>query len=138
MADIKKRTSSSLRVSTSKKKKIFIDALNKSYGVIQPALDTANIVRGTYLNWLAKDEKFAEAVAEAGEAAIDFVESQLYTNISKGKEISTIFYLKTRAAHRGYYEKSQLDITSGGEKLVFNFGNEVPENPNLKITGHDE
>jgi len=136
---IKKGTTlSTTRKSTPKKKKVFIEALNKSYGVIQPALDSANICRGTYLAWCEKDPKFALAVEEAGEAAIDFVESQLYSNISKGKEISTIFYLKTRAAHRGYYEKSQLDITSGGEKLVFNFGNEVPENPNLKITGHDE
>jgi hypothetical protein len=126
MGALKKNNTSKLRISTPKKKKVFIEALNKTHGVIAPALKTANIVRGTYLNWLANDPKFAQDVSDAGEAAIDFVTSKLYENIDKGKEISTIFYLKTRA---GWIEPQHLDITSGGEKIDFSFGNKGDDNP---------
>ena len=128
---------SKTRVSTAQRKKVFLEAYHKGHGVIQCGLDAAKMDRSTYHLWLKKDPKFALLVAEAGEAAIDFVESKLYQNIDKGREISTIFYLKTRAKHRGYVEASQLDITSGGDKLVFNFGNQDVtdvNNPDLKIT----
>ena len=126
------------RVSTSVKKKIFIEALTFSHYVIQPALDTAQINRGTYCRWLHNEAKFKEMVEATKESSIDFVERKLYKNISVCKEISTIFYLKTRAKHRGYVEATQLDITSGGDKIVFNFGGEQDvtnvNNPNIKIT----
>lgn len=119
------------RISTVKKKKIFLEALHKSHGVIQPALDTADIVRGTYLNWLAADPKFKSKVMEAGDAAIDFVTSKLYENIDKGKEISCIFFLKTRA---GWVEQQYVDITSAGEKIVFMFGSNDEQEPEIKIS----
>jgi len=126
------------RVSTIRKKKIFLEALRKSHGVIQSACDTAKIDRTTYWKWMQVDDKFKALVEDESEAAIDFVETKLYQNIDKGKEISTIFYLKTRAKHRGYVEASQLDITSGGDKLVFNFGNNQDEPPQLNIKDVDE
>lgn len=139
MGDLKKRTSSSVRISTPKKKKIFLDALEKSHGVIQPALDTAQIVRGTYLNWLKSDEKFAQGVADAAESGVDFIEGKLFQNIENNKEISIIFALKTRGAHRGWVEKTQMDITSGGDKIEFSFGNVTNvNNPDLKITDVNE
>jgi len=121
------------RVSTVRKKNIFLKALRKSHGVIQGACDTAKIDRTTYWKWMQVDDKFKALVEEEAESAIDFVESKLYQNIEKGREISTIFYLKTRAKHRGYVEASQIDITSKGEKVEFNFGNPTPA-PELKIT----
>ena len=122
------------RVSTLKKKKVFLEAFDKAHGVIVVGLKAAQIDRSTYHKWLKADPKFKLACEEAGESAIDFVESKLYENIDKGREISTIFYLKTRAAQRGYYEKTQLDITSGGEKISFNFGNpQIDEAHNIKI-----
>lgn len=135
--DTKPHLASAKRISTSKKKKIVLEILMKSHGVIQPALDAANIHRSTYRDWLKKDPKFAAAVEATNEAAIDFVESKLYKNIEAGKEISTIFYLKTRAAHRGYYEKTQMDITSGGKPINFNFGGNEEEQQPIWLTIKD-
>jgi len=119
------------RVSTIQKKKIFIEALFKSHGVIEPALKTAGIVRGTYHNWLNSDPKFHSKVLEAGDAAIDFVTSKLYENIDKGREISCIFFLKTRA---GWVEQQYVDVTSGGEKIQFQFGSNNEQGPEIKIS----
>tara|TARA_R110002050_G_scaffold81055_6_gene173256 strand:- start:499 stop:732 length:234 start_codon:yes stop_codon:yes gene_type:complete len=65
---------------------------------------------------MKEDKEFAKAVEEIKEAQVDYVEGQLIKNISKGKETSIIFYLKSKAKDRGYAEK--LDITSGGKSLT--------------------
>ena len=100
------------------KKEKLLEALKETQGLIYHACKKAgNISRSTYYRYVKEDKEFAKAVEEIKEAQIDYVEGQLIKNISKGKEASTIFYLKSKAKHRGYAEKSNLDITSGGKNI---------------------
>jgi hypothetical protein len=126
------------RLSTIKKKKIFLESLDKNHGVIAPACIVAGINRMTFHRWRDSDKDFALACEQISENAIDFVETKLYKNIENGKEISTIFYLKTKAKHRGYVEGTQLDITSGGEPIVFQFGSIAQPQPTIRIEESNE
>mgnify|MGYP003137834969 FL=1 len=99
------------------KKEKLLKALKETQGLIYHACKKAgNISRSTYYRYMREDKEFAQAVEDIKEAQIDYVESELIKNISRGKETSIIFYLKSKAKERGYAEK--LDITTGGKPLT--------------------
>tara|TARA_R110002020_G_scaffold92899_2_gene224454 strand:- start:11251 stop:11601 length:351 start_codon:yes stop_codon:yes gene_type:complete len=101
------------------KKEKLLKALAETQGLIYHACKKAgNISRSTYYRYLKEDPEFAKAVDDIKEAQIDYVEGELIKNISRGKETSIIFYLKSKAKNRGYTERSEVDITSGGKTLT--------------------
>ena len=100
------------------KKETLLKALEKSLGVVTIACKKADIPRSTYYKWLKDDEDFREQVKEIENVALDFAESQLHKQISDNSTAATIFFLKTKGKTRGYTEKSELDITSGGKSLT--------------------
>ena len=101
------------------KKEKLLEALKETRGLIYHACKKAgNISRSTYYRYMRDDKEFAEAVEEIKESQIDYVEGQLIKNISKGKETSIIFYLKSKAKKRGYTEKSELDVTTNGKAIT--------------------
>ena len=71
--------------------------------------------RNTYYTWYEKDPEFRQQVDDIKEEAIDYVESQLFKQIKEGGAAQTIFYLKTKARHRGYIE--QIDNTIRHEQV---------------------
>lgn len=101
------------------KKEKLLKALDETQGLIAHACKKAgNISRSTYYRYMKEDPEFAKKVEEIQENQIDFVEGQLIKNIASGRETSIIFYLKSKAKERGYTEKSNLDITSGGKSIT--------------------
>jgi len=112
---------------TDKKKKLFIEKLRYAAGNISKVCDALNIGRRTYYNWLEKDPKFKEAVEDAQEALIDDVESALYSQISNGDTTAMIFFLKTRAKHRGYVEKQERAITLNGSLSISSMKKSIKE-----------
>lgn len=109
--DIKKRAE---RTSTVLKKKLFLEALGKSLGVISPAMKAAGIESGqTVRNWRDGDEKFAAAMKECEAKCGDFVESALLKKIQGGNTAAIIFYCKTKLKDRGYSERNELTGKDG-------------------------
>ena len=102
------------------KKQKLLKALEESHGVVTNACRKAGISRAQYYRYLQQDEKFAQAVEEIQEAAIDFVESQLFKQIKEGNITGQIFYLKTKGKHRGYIEKTQVQQETTGS-IQFDF-----------------
>ena len=98
-------------------KKALLSALEKSLGIVSPACEEAGISRDTHYRWMREDEEYKKSVDNISEHAIDFVESKLYERISQGDTTAAIFYLKTKGKKRGYVEKSEVDHTTGGEKI---------------------
>lgn len=89
-----------------------LKALEKSLGVVTSACRNCECSRETFYKYVREDPEFKKAVDDIENIAIDFVETQLHVNISKGKEASAIFYLKTKGKKRGYFEMIQTeDIT---------------------------
>ena len=105
-------------------KREMIEALKKTLGVVSPACEIVGISRNTHYVWMKDDPEYKEAVESLLDFQIDFVETKLFENINNGDTGSTIFYLKTKAKHRGYVEKKEFDHTSLGEKLnIISLGN---------------
>lgn len=95
-------------------KKKLIDAMVESLGVIKTACEMCKCSRQTYYDFLKNDKDFRIAIEQTKEASHDFVRSQLFENIKKGKETSIIFYLKTQM---GWVEKTKMDLTSNDEPI---------------------
>jgi len=92
-------------------KKLLLEALEKSLGVVTTACKSVGLDRGTFYQYYNKDEAFKAAVDDLENVALDFVESQLHKQIQKGEVSSTIFYLKTKGKSRGYIERQQTELT---------------------------
>ncbi len=101
------------------KQKKFLEAFEKSYGVVSYACKAANISRQTYYNWRKTDPEFDVRANEIEETAIDIAEGKLFSQIGSGNITAIIFYLKTKGKKRGYVE--QVDnrlIENPFEKLM--------------------
>lgn len=101
-------------------KKLLLEALEKSLGVISTAVKKVGLSRSCFYKYIEQDEEFKKAVKEIEEASIDFVESALFKQIKEGNTTATIFFLKTRGKKRGYVERTEITGVDGSPviKLV--------------------
>ena len=82
----------------------FKDAFEKSAGNVSVSCKSVGISRNCYYEWRKNFPEFDEQMVELEEALIDIVETKLMKNINDGKTTEIIFFLKTKAKHRGYIE----------------------------------
>lgn len=101
------------QVTSDLRKRMMLEALEKTLGNVSQASRMTEINRENHYKWLREDVKYREAYHGIQEMTIDFVESQLHKNISNGDTTATIFFLKTRAKHRGYVERQELTGRDG-------------------------
>jgi hypothetical protein len=88
--------------------------------VITTAAKLAGIHRSTHHDWVVTDDEYRDCVQALGDVALDFVESQLHTNIRAGKEASAIFYMKTKGKKRGYIESvHNINQTFDDNNVIF-------------------
>ena len=99
------------------KKKMLIESLEKSLGIISTACSNAGISRSSFYKWYKEDEDFKNKVDEIDNVKLDFVESQLFKNIQNQKERSIIFYLQHKGHKRGYIHRQDINLTSNEEKI---------------------
>lgn len=110
------------------RKRAMLEALKAKLGIVSAAAQSVGIHRDTHYDWMKKDNDYNLAVRIIGEAAIDFAEGKLFELINGVKVqypqkagetqptvyirepnvAAVIFYLKTKAKHRGYVERFQL------------------------------
>jgi len=91
------------------KQKLFLEHFETTATNIKQTCEKIGVSRSRYYEWY-KVDTFKKLVDDIVEGLIDDVESQLYSNIMDGKEASIFFFLKTRAKHRGYVEKQEIDM----------------------------
>ena len=101
------------------KKDMFLKCLHNNHGHISEACKSASVPRRTYYNWLEADIKFKEQVEHTQEALIDHVESRLMQKINDLDTTSIIFFLKCKAKHRGYTERTELQLSTPIEDIDF-------------------
>jgi hypothetical protein len=60
---------------------------------------------------MKKDKTYKKQVDSILDIALDFAESQLFSNIKDRDTASILFYLKTKGKKRGYVEKTETEST---------------------------
>ena len=103
-------------------KSSLLKALKKALGVVTTACLNSGCSRETFYKYCKDDAAFKTKVDDISNIAIDFVESQLHKQIQGGSTAATIFYLKTKAKHRGYVERQEI---TGAEGMPTNFQIEI-------------
>lgn len=93
-------------------KQALIDALHECRGNMAAVGRRFNVARQRVSELVRADPKLQEIVEEETEAFIDIAEQLLYKHIVEGNIVATIFFLKTRARHRGYSEKFEITAIS--------------------------
>ncbi len=85
-----------------KQKALLVNLLTLNRMNISHACSKAGITRFTYYDWIKTDPNFAVAIHEAKQALVDSVEQALQKQIHSGNATSTIYFLKTQGADRGW------------------------------------
>ena len=88
-------------------KKLMINALEKSLGIVTTAVKTVGIARSTHYDWMDSDPDYKKSVEFIQDITLDFAESKLHKLIDKGDTSATIFFLKTKGKKRGYIERHE-------------------------------
>ena len=96
-----------------------IDAIQDAKGILTVAARKLQCSRMTVYRYINKYNTVKDAYEETNESNIDFVETKLMEQINKGNITAIIFFLKTKAKHRGYVERQELTGAEGNE-IVFN------------------
>lgn len=115
-------------------KAALLKALRTSRGIVTSACDAVGLTRKTYYDYYNSDPEFKREADDVQETAIDFVEGQLFDQIQKGIPASTLFYLKTKAKHRGYIERTEVSHT-GSIPVAAKLSDEAKDKINEALEG---
>lgn len=85
-----------------------IGALREGDGNMASVARKFGCARQTIWQYIDDDPELRELTDELTETFIDEAESQLYSHIRGGNVVACIFFLKTKARHRGYSERLEL------------------------------
>ena len=90
-----------------------IEALKTAKGLKSHAAKALGCSRNTIDKYIKDYPTVATAYAEVNEKTIDDVESKLLNQIDDENITAIIFYLKTKAKHRGYIERQEVTGKDG-------------------------
>lgn len=93
-------------------KKETLAAIGRSSGVIAVAARSLGITRQTLSRHIHNNPEYKEALDQAREDAIDTAESKLIEAINDREPWAICFFLKCQAKHRGYIEKSEMQVSN--------------------------
>lgn len=70
---------------------------------------------------MTTDHEYKRAVTDIGEICVDYAESALFAHMAQSYQ-AVIFYLKTRARHRGYVEPKEPPAEPDPLTIIFDGG----------------
>lgn len=89
----------------------FLHAMEQHNGKPTFAAKELGLSYNTVRRWYKEDADFRNRFDDLRLARVEFVEDNLIQNIEKGKEISTIFFLKCQGKDRGWVERQEVNHT---------------------------
>lgn len=92
------------------RKEQFLEIFKNTLCNITKACEKANITRQTFYVWCNSDRQFAEAIENIRESELDWAENQLKLKMAEKDTTAIIFFLKTKAKHRGYVERQEYQV----------------------------
>ncbi len=103
---------------TALNKKTFLAALKQTRCIVSDAAKLCGLPSRTHYDWVRDDNEYKKDVEDIGNEVLDFIEKAAYNRVEEGSDKMIEFILKTKGKKRGY--GNELDITSGGDPIVFN------------------
>ena len=100
-----------------KEKSAFLEALDRTKGIVRPACRKAGVSRSTFYRWYDEDADFRDKVDDVKELQKDFAESLILKKIKEEDTTMLIFYAKTQMKDRGYTTRTEV-VGKDGESLV--------------------
>ena|SRR5690348_5671239 len=98
------------------KKDKFIEAYKSTNGNITDSAAIAEIDRGTYYNWLEKDNNFALQIMDSEANLNDEIRQVLIQKAAEGDMTAVIFYLKNR--HPDFKQAPQALVQVNVQPIV--------------------
>ena len=89
------------------------EAIIAADGVLSVAARNLGCSRTTLYKYVEKYATVKDALEDARETNIDFVESSLMKQIKEGNVTAMIFFLKTQGKHRGWVERQEITGKDG-------------------------
>jgi len=86
-----------------------IKAIESAEGNLTEAARILQCSRTTIYNYMNRYVTVKQAYEDINESTIDWVEGKLLDQCRRGNITAIIFYLKTKAKHRGYVERSEVE-----------------------------
>jgi hypothetical protein len=102
---------------TKAKKKLMIEALVHSLGVVSVACKWISLDRSTHYKWLKEDADYLEKIEDVENIILDMAESMIFNSASRGNVQAQMFILRSKGKKRGWSDdpdaiptgKSNLD-----------------------------
>ncbi len=103
-------------------KMALIEALREADGNQATVAKKFGCARSLVWQYIDNDPELRALTDDLTETFIDEAESQLYKHIREGNVVACIFFLKTKARHRGYSERLEL-IPLNRQDIEIELGN---------------
>ena len=95
-----------------------LEALKVTMGIVSPAADMVGLPRQTHYVWMKSDAGYKNEVEAIVERTYDFVETKMVERINQGSDTMLIWYSKTKMKHRGFVERTELEVTEKPSFIV--------------------
>jgi len=96
------------------RKDAYLRAYEVSMANVTLACKHSDTSKSSVYNWRRDDVRFKEEMDALLDVRIDFYENALDKNARAGNVSAQIFFLKCRAKHRGYVERTEVTGADGG------------------------
>ena len=77
-----------MKIQPDKHKKLLLEALERSLGIVTPACKDVGLSRETFYRFYREDDDFKKAVDDINDITLDFAENQLLKKIFQSKKIN--------------------------------------------------
>lgn len=94
-----------------------IEVLEQNGGLLRSSAQKMKVSRTALYKWIEADASLSASLDSIREGMIDFAEGKLFKLIQDENPQAIFFYLKTIGRKRGYTERLETDITSGGRTI---------------------
>lgn len=117
--DKKGRSLNQRDLTTAKKKKLVLEGLQESFGIVTNAILKGKVDNGTFYRWYNADKKFKEAVDEIQDQIDIIVDDQIKMKLISGDGSMLRFYATKRM--KKYKDKKQGGFEGDEEEVMKDF-----------------
>jgi len=99
-------------------RKTVLTAIKGSGGVVSTIARKLGVDWHTAKAWIEKSKATERAYADEEETILDMADSKLYEAIKSGDLSAVKWIQSTKGKNRGYVQRTESDLTTGGDKIV--------------------